>query len=166
MKRKASEHLETENLAVTKSKTTQEPPTNYTKLPQHNGDTRDVVKNQRGGKGLKVFILGEKSAGELGIGSKGRVQDIKYPLLNPLLCDAGIFKIAVGGMHQVFLTTDGRILTCGVNDEGALGRDTVEGSDENDDDDDNGLNRLEATPLEVDMRNVPRAPSLQDCHWG
>ena len=33
-------------------------------------------------------------------------------------------QVAAGGMHSVALTDDGQIWTTGVNDEGALGRET------------------------------------------
>ena len=33
-------------------------------------------------------------------------------------------QVAAGGMHSVALTADGEVFTCGVNDEGALGRET------------------------------------------
>ena len=32
--------------------------------------------------------------------------------------------MAAGGMHSVALAADGQVYTCGVNDEGALGRET------------------------------------------
>ena len=37
----------------------------------------------------------------------------------------GVVQIDAGGMHVVALTRDNKILTWGVNDQGALGRDTV-----------------------------------------
>lgn len=119
------------------------------------------VINERPSDILNVFVFGENSSGELGLGDKGNVIDVKRPRLNPLLKDKKVVAIAAGGMHQVFLTADGKILTCGVNDQGALGRDTsgaeklrdVDASDS--EDDDNGLNALEATPLEVDLKDVP-----------
>ena len=34
-------------------------------------------------------------------------------------------SIAAGGMHSLVVTGNGRLFSCGVNDEGALGRKTV-----------------------------------------
>lgn len=91
------------------------------------------------------------------------VTDVKRPRLNPLL-DArtvGVVAIATGGMHCIAITHDNKILTWGVNDQGALGRDTpkrvrVEGDDESDDDDDDsGLNPAESSPGEVDSAHFP-----------
>jgi regulator of chromosome condensation len=71
-------------------------------------------------------------------------------------------------MHCVALTKDNKILTWGVNDQGALGRDTPqdgkmkevdqnkdEDSDsDSDDDDDSGLNPNESEPREIDTTNL------------
>lgn len=35
-----------------------------------------------------------------------------------------VVQVAAGGMHSVALTAEGEVYTCGVNDEGALGRET------------------------------------------
>ena len=70
-------------------------------------------------------------------------------------------QIAAGGMHCVALTKGQQILTWGVNDNGALGRDTTweaptkdldaasdSGSD-SDDGDDTGMNPKECTPTAI-----------------
>jgi regulator of chromosome condensation len=68
--------------------------------------------------------------------------------------------LAVGGMHCAALTYDNTILTWGVNDLGALGRDTtwdgglVDISDA-EDDVDAERNPKESTPGEVDLTGVP-----------
>ena len=36
--------------------------------------------------------------------------------------------MAAGGMHSVALTAEGEVYSCGVNDEGALGRETSKAS--------------------------------------
>lgn len=92
------------------------------------------------------------------------ITDVKRPRLNPLL-DAkkvGVVAIATGGMHCIAITRDNKILTWGVNDQGALGRDTPkrvreEGDDEDSDsdDDDSGLNPAESTPGVVDNKYFP-----------
>lgn len=113
---------------------------------------------------LDVYVFGEGSSGELGLGSK-RVNnkkpiDVKRPRLNDNLSAAkvGVVQVSCGGMHVAALTHDNKILTWGVNDQGALGRDTTwdgglrdmdedEDSDSDEDNnDDTGMNPLESTP--------------------
>lgn len=122
---------------------------------------------------LDVFVFGEGSAGELGLGAKKINRqspiDVKRPRKNILLSapTVGVVQLACGGMHAIALTKDNKILTWGVNDVGALGRDTAwdgglrdvkaaepEGSDSEDDDDDSGLNPRESTPTEIDLSGV------------
>ncbi|KAI9848033.1 MAG: hypothetical protein M1837_001135 [Sclerophora amabilis] len=108
---------------------------------------------------LDFYVIGSGDYGELGLGHVPRdgkkPKDVRRPRLNHLL-DAetvGIIQIAVGGMHCVALTHDQEILTWGVNDDGALGRDStweaptrdVEAESE-DEGDDAGLNPRESTP--------------------
>lgn len=113
---------------------------------------------------LNVYVCGEGSSGELGLGAEKNAIDVKRPRLNPHLPadKVGVVQVAVGGMHCVALTHDNKILTWGVNDQGALGRNTTwEGgykdiedankSDDSDDDsdDDSGLNPHESTPTAI-----------------
>ncbi|KAJ3556055.1 hypothetical protein NPX13_g10221 [Xylaria arbuscula] len=126
---------------------------------------RNVVSNPVPTAPLDVFVFGEGSSGELGLGSKKhegkKPIDVKRPRINHNL-DAekvGIVDIACGGMHVVALTKDNRVLTWGVNDDKALGRDTTwsggvrdvdaEESDD-DDDDDTGVNPNESTPTQIE----------------
>ncbi|KAH8729825.1 regulator of chromosome condensation 1/beta-lactamase-inhibitor protein II [Ilyonectria robusta] len=113
---------------------------------------------------LDVYVFGEGTSGELGLGSK-RVEgkkpiDVKRPRLNNNLsaAEVGVVQVSCGGMHAVALTHDNKILTWGVNDQGALGRDTTwngglrdmeDDSDSDDDDDDSGVNPMESTPTAV-----------------
>jgi regulator of chromosome condensation len=109
---------------------------------------------------LNVYVFGEGSAGELGLGSKNAT-DVVRPQLNALL-DAdkvGVVDIAAGGMHAVALTHDGRVLTWGVNDNNALGRETawdggvrdiIEGDDASEDKSEDGeMNPYESTPTAI-----------------
>lgn len=104
---------------------------------------------------LDIFVFGEGSGGELGLGSKtinGQAPTgVMRPRLNPLLSstDVGVVHIACGGMHAAALTRDNKILTWGVNDHGALGRNTnVE------EDGDDELNPAESTPGPVDTSEL------------
>ncbi|OLN97866.1 Protein pim1-like protein 1 [Colletotrichum chlorophyti] len=126
---------------------------------------------------LDVYVFGEGSSGELGLGSKKldgkKVIDVKRPRLNPLLSakDVGVVQIACGGMHSAALTKDNKILTWGVNDQGALGRDTTwEGGlrdadaeeEDDEDDDDTGINPRESTPTAIEADNfAPDAKFVQ-----
>lgn len=118
---------------------------------------------------LDIFVFGEGTSGELGLGNQKHENkkpvDVKRPRLNHNL-DAkkvGVVAIACGGMHVVALTHNNRILTWGVNDDRALGRDTTwdggvrDADDSDSDDDDEGfkeMNPNEATPGEVSFTDI------------
>ncbi|KAL8762900.1 MAG: hypothetical protein Q9184_001196 [Pyrenodesmia sp. 2 TL-2023] len=119
-----------------------------------------VVINHAPTDRLHVYVFGEGSSGELGLGTAKSAIDVKRPRLNPLLPadTVGVVHIACGGMHVAALTHDGKVLTWGVNDQGALGRDTKwegglrdvgESDDESDSGSDSGLNPFESTPTAV-----------------
>ncbi|EWZ77410.1 hypothetical protein FOWG_18179 [Fusarium oxysporum f. sp. lycopersici MN25] len=114
---------------------------------------------------LHVYVFGEGSSGELGLGSRRIANkkpiDVKRPRLNDNLSaskDSAV-QVSCGGMHVVALTRDNKILTWGVNDQGALGRDTnwnggfceMDMSEEPylEDEDDTGINPKESTPTAV-----------------
>ncbi|KAK2590140.1 hypothetical protein QQS21_012181 [Conoideocrella luteorostrata] len=136
--------------------------------------SRSAVINQVPNEKLTVLIFGTGENGELGLGPKKK--EALRPSPNPLLdvSDASalhVVQIACGGMHTVALTADNKIITWGVNDEKALGRDTEwEGKlqeinagsgredDDNggdDDDDEADLNPLESTPKEIPIDSFP-----------
>ena len=125
-----------------------------------------VPINQRPSQRLDVFVFGEGSSSELGLGTAKTAIDVKRPRLNPLLSakQIGVVQIACGGMHVAALTHDNKILTWGVNDQGALGRNTTwEGGlkdmDDNDseasDKSDSGLNPAESSPTAVSASSFP-----------
>lgn len=126
-----------------------------------------VVINEAPKTRLNVYVCGEGSSGELGLGSAKNVIDVKRPRLNQLLAadKVGVVQVAVGGMHCVALTHNNQIFTWGVNDQGALGRDTAweggykdidDNSDSDDsDDDDSGLNPRESTPTAIPANAFP-----------
>ncbi|RAK98036.1 RCC1 domain-containing protein [Aspergillus ibericus CBS 121593] len=127
-----------------------------------------VVINHAPTTRLNVYVCGEGSSGELGLGYAKNAVDVKRPRLNAHLPadSVGVVQIAVGGMHCVALTSDNKILTWGVNDQGALGRDTAwdggykeinEDSNEadSDSDDDLSLNPHESTPTAIPSEAFP-----------
>lgn len=117
---------------------------------------------------LNVYVFGDGTNGELGLGSGKNCAEVKRPRLNPHLDAAkvGVVALGVGGMHTAVLTKDNKILTWGVNDQGALGRDTSwdgglrdmdddKSDSDSDSDTGSGLNPKESTPGEIDLSNVP-----------
>ncbi|KAI4108417.1 MAG: hypothetical protein L6R37_001021 [Teloschistes peruensis] len=119
-----------------------------------------VVINNAPTDRLNVYVFGEGSSGELGLGTAKNAIDVKRPRLNAFLSaeKVGVVQIACGGMHVAALTHDGKVMTWGVNDQGALGRDTNwegglrdvgESDSESDSGSDSGLNPRESTPTAV-----------------
>lgn len=119
--------------------------------------------NERPTQVLNVFVCGEGSNSELGLGTAKKAIDVKRPRLNPLLGakDVKVVNLEAGGMHSLALTVDGTVLSWGVNDNRALGRPTEwdgglkdiddNKSDSGSDDDDSGLNPRESTPAKVEF---------------
>lgn len=116
---------------------------------------------------LDVYVCGQGDSGELGLGTDKKGKGVRRPRINHLL-DAekvGVVQIATGGMHAAALTRDNLILTWGVNDQGALGRDTewdgglkdMDAADDSDSEagDDNGLNPKEAIPTAIPTDAFP-----------
>lgn len=108
---------------------------------------------------LDVYVFGTNCYGELGLGDLTKKSEIPRPVLNSKLpADTlGVSHLVIGGVHSAALTPDGKFLTWGVNDEDALGRDTLEerkdaemNCESEDEDDEVVLNLKEATPLPVD----------------
>ncbi|PKX99900.1 RCC1/BLIP-II protein [Aspergillus campestris IBT 28561] len=126
-----------------------------------------VVINHAPTTRLDVYVCGEGSSGELGLGPAKNAVDVKRPRFNPHLNadEVGVVQVAVGGMHCIALTHDSKILTWGVNDQGALGRNTAwEGgykdiddnkTDADSDSDDLALNPYESTPTAIPSQVFP-----------
>ncbi|KAH6619299.1 regulator of chromosome condensation 1/beta-lactamase-inhibitor protein II, partial [Chaetomium sp. MPI-SDFR-AT-0129] len=118
--------------------------------------------NQAPADVLSVLVFGNGDAGELGLGPK--VQEAARPRLNPFLDPENpaalhVVQIACGGMHTVALTRDNEIVTWGVNDNCALGRNMVwEGGlrdIDGDPEEEGELNPLEATPTPIPADSFP-----------
>ncbi|KAI9820348.1 MAG: Regulator of chromosome condensation [Pycnora praestabilis] len=176
----APEHEEAKPAAAKqrKRKTTEEPaprPVKKARTIPH------VAINKAPTQRLHVYVCGEGSSGELGLGTAKNAVDVKRPRLNPFLPadTVGVVQIAVGGMHAAALTQDNKILTWGVNDQGALGRDTAwEGGlkdmdDANKSDDsssdsgnDSGLNPRESTPTAIPNDAFPEGTKIVEVAAG
>ena len=132
--------------------------------PHKFGPTINQISKEK----LHIWVFGEGSQGELGLGHmiEGNREpiDVARPRLNPILEELGVVRIAVGGMHSAAITHDNKIYTWGVNDQGALGRDTTDNrpEEEKDDEDDSGLNPEEATPKAVESIYFPEGTVFTD----
>jgi regulator of chromosome condensation len=121
--------------------------------------------NTRPTERLDIYVFGTGDNGELGLGHVVRngkkPKRVLRPRLNDLLDPktVGVVQIAVGGMHCAALTHDNKIYTWGVNDLGALGRDTTkerkEEDDDSDDEDDMDLDPKESTPTAIPSDSFP-----------
>lgn len=141
----------------------QESPPNVSALPVINQAPTDVLR-------VFVFGLGDM-CGELGLGPKTKSTPLPVPIPKVDGREEGSYRIvqmACGGMHVIALTQDGKVVTWGGNDEGALGRDTAwdgglrdmdaEAGDSDgggSDSEDEGLNPLESTPMIIPERSFP-----------
>ncbi|KAL9615295.1 MAG: hypothetical protein Q9167_000266 [Letrouitia subvulpina] len=137
-----------------------------TKVKPHRLAKPKVVINQAPTEVLDVYVFGEGSSGELGLGTAKIAIDVKRPRLNMLLSaqNVGVTQIACGGMHVAAVTKDNKVLTWGVNDQGALGRDTtwdgglrdIDDTESNaSDSSNNGLNPKECTPTPLPDKSFP-----------
>lgn len=125
---------------------------------------------------LKVFVFGEGGQGELGFGATKKAIDVKRPRYNEALSNQNVVKVVCGGMHVLALTKDNKILSWGVNDNGALGRDIAQedvvlrdadaDSDSEDEDETGGLNNSEATPTAISMEHFPEDTVFVDIAAG
>lgn len=159
-KKQASEKTTTTTKRVIKKPTTRVPkPAPAPKPPK-----KKVIINTAPTTRLDVFAFGSNSFAELGMGDTFKKAECPRPKFNTVLSDAGVVQISAGGMHAVALTHDNKVLTWGVNDQGALGRDTqweggmkdMDKADESDSDEDEEIevNPREATPTAIDLSGV------------
>lgn len=94
-----------------------------------------------------VLVTGAGDVGQLGLGPD--ILEKSRPFAVSL--DFEIVDVCAGGMHTVCLTNDGKVITFGCNDEGALGRKT---SDED----------AEYSPGEVDLPEKVKQITAGDSH--
>ncbi|PSN67150.1 RCC1/BLIP-II [Corynespora cassiicola Philippines] len=152
-------------------------PKNQAKGPRRANGKKTEINPIRYAEPLKVFVFGEGANGELGFGATRKAIDVKRPRYNEMLTNQNVVKIATGGMHVLALTKDNKILSWGVNDNGALGRDTsnaevklkdmdADDSDSDSDDETGGLNDLEATPTAISEEYFPENTTFVDIAAG
>lgn len=119
---------------------------------------RTFARNTPPTRKLKISVFGEGSSGELGWGPVNATE-VASPHVNQNL--AGVVSIAPGGMHAAALTLTNKIFTRGINDEGALDRDTNWDGGFRDVDADESdsctdpLNPIESTPIEIPAHHFP-----------
>lgn len=115
---------------------------------------KSKITNETPKTRLRVVVFGTGDGGELGLGPHpyhdGNPALAERPRINRLLSPVwvGVVQVAVGGMHCAALTHGGRVLTWGVNDSKALGRDTTT-PPASPDAAETDLHALESTPMEV-----------------
>ncbi|KAK2596932.1 hypothetical protein N8I77_012813 [Diaporthe amygdali] len=115
---------------------------------------------------LTVYVFGTgESAGDLGLGPDKK--EAERPTIITRLDGRQtttdgyrVVQLDCGGMHTIALTEDGRIVTWGGNDNGALGRDTnwdggLRDIDAEEEMDDGDLNPLESTPTCIPDTSFP-----------
>ncbi|PCG98507.1 Regulator of chromosome condensation, RCC1 [Penicillium occitanis (nom. inval.)] len=163
-------HVETKT-AAKKERVIKKPTTPRAKTPKPAAAPKPpkakVVINTAPTTRLDVFAFGSNSNAELGMGDTFKKAECPRPKFNSVLSDAGVVQISTGGMHGIALTHDNKVLTWGVNDQGALGRDTnwegglvdmdkAEESGSDDDDEEIEVNPKEATPSVIDLSGVEK----------
>ncbi|GKT52318.1 protein pim1 [Colletotrichum spaethianum] len=101
---------------------------------------------------LDVAVWGSGENCELGLGP--RITEAPKPRLADKYLHpdtVGVVQISAGGMHCVALTHDGKVLTWGVNDDGALGR--IKSPDTPEEAAEDLLDPFESTPSQVKFKD-------------
>lgn len=126
------------------------------------------VINETPASVLTIWLFGDGENAELGLGPKQTGSLI--PRVNPFLDSKDpskfqVVQLACGGMHTVALTADDKIVTWGVNDSVALGRETswdggLRDVDADSDEEEGQLNPLESIPGQVPPGTLSQTPDL------
>ncbi|CRG91655.1 Guanine nucleotide exchange factor SRM1 [Talaromyces islandicus] len=169
-KTKKTTKVTTKKTAVKEGKVTKAPkpakaPKKPKAAPAPKPKKPKVVINTAPTTQLDVFAFGTNSNAELGMGDTFKKADCPRPKFNTVLSNAGVVEISAGGMHGIALTHDNKVLTWGVNDQGALGRDTnwdgglvdmdkAQEESDSEDEEEIEVNPKEATPTEIDLSGV------------
>ena len=132
-------------------------------VTKHPKLAKKTIINQTPTERFDVYVCGAVSGGELGLGPE--VKKVKRPRLNKYLSSDSVVvvQIAVGGMHVLALTRNNEIYSWGVNDKGALGRETtwegrfidINDADNASDASDVGMNPREPTPAAISKEHFP-----------
>lgn len=123
---------------------------------------------------VTVYVFGGGENGELGLGPKqtAATRPRKNPFLDPSQTSAlHAVAIVCGGMHTVALTADNKIVTWGVNDNEALGRNTqwdggLRDVDDESEDSESQLNPFESTPTAISSEHFGVGTQLVDVAAG
>ncbi|KAK7403728.1 hypothetical protein QQX98_010500 [Neonectria punicea] len=114
---------------------------------------------------LSIFPFGNGENCELGLGPN--TTEALTPRVNPYLGPSNssskpcVVQVACGGMHTVVLTSDNKIVTWGVNDNWALGRDTEwdgvyqDAEEDASDEEEAELNPHESIPAAIPADSFP-----------
>ncbi|KXH66787.1 hypothetical protein CSAL01_12937 [Colletotrichum salicis] len=87
---------------------------------RHQAHNTEHRRPERPTQILDINVWGSGENSELGLGP--RVTGAPKPRAQKLLQPYDIVQISAGGMHCAAVTDNGKVLTWGVNDDGALGR--------------------------------------------
>ncbi|KAI8120902.1 putative E3 ubiquitin-protein ligase HERC4 [Lucilia cuprina] len=70
---------------------------------------------------MAIYCWGNTAHGELGLGGIEEEQILMPRKMNWTPPDASVIQVSCGRWHTLFLTSDGKIFSCGSNDNGQLG---------------------------------------------
>lgn len=106
-----------------------------------------------------IYVFGSNEEAQLGFGlERSETSTLKSPRLHHVLSAEGVVQVACGASHGLALTRDGRVLSWGCNDVGALGRDTTCEEDNGIDAVSGSRTAVPASPLLLNPReNTPTA---------
>ncbi|KAJ2956823.1 hypothetical protein NQ176_g11295 [Zarea fungicola] len=148
--------------------------TTSTKALTPAANVETALNNSSPSEPVTVYVFGGGENGELGLGPKqtAATRPRKNPFLDPNQTSTlHVVAIACGGMHTVALTADNKIVTWGVNDNEALGRNTqwdggLRDVDDESDDSESQLNPFESTPTAISSEHFSVGTQFVDVAAG